>query len=144
MFACVFYFFFNDTATTEIYTLSLPDALPISLIEAVTYRLSDHTTADDASRYRPPEEVSAHWKEEPIARLRAYLADAHAWTKAEEEALIAEIDREIEDAVAAYEATPPQPPEAMFDYLYATLPEALARQRAALLDEGDDEGDGDG
>src|SRR2546429_5581978 len=27
---CVFFFFFNDTATTEIYTLSLHDALPIS------------------------------------------------------------------------------------------------------------------
>ena len=26
---CVFFFFFNDTATTEIYTLSLHDALPI-------------------------------------------------------------------------------------------------------------------
>ncbi len=40
------------------------------LIEAVTYRLGDHTTADDASRYHPPEEVQEHWKEEPIARLR--------------------------------------------------------------------------
>src|SRR2546430_12942765 len=28
---CLFFFFFNDTATTEIYTLSLHDALPISL-----------------------------------------------------------------------------------------------------------------
>jgi len=26
----LFFFFFNDTATTEIYTLSLHDALPIS------------------------------------------------------------------------------------------------------------------
>ena len=43
------------------------------LIEAVTYRLGDHTTADDASRYRPAEEVQEHWKEEPIARLRTYL-----------------------------------------------------------------------
>ena len=38
-------------------------------IEAVTYRLGDHTTSDDASRYRSAEEVQAHWKEEPIARL---------------------------------------------------------------------------
>src|SRR5207249_11173828 len=28
----VFFFFFNDTATTEIYTLSLHDALPISRV----------------------------------------------------------------------------------------------------------------
>ena len=39
-------------------------------IEAVTYRLGDHTTSDDASRYRSAEEVQARWKEEPIARLR--------------------------------------------------------------------------
>src|SRR5437868_9854152 len=31
---CLIFFFFNDTATTEIYTLSLHDALPISLVEA--------------------------------------------------------------------------------------------------------------
>src|SRR6266498_4977565 len=31
----LFFFFFNDTATTEIYTLSLHDALPIALRDAV-------------------------------------------------------------------------------------------------------------
>src|SRR2546426_9789627 len=31
---CLFFFFFNDTATTEIYTLSLHDALPIWLRQA--------------------------------------------------------------------------------------------------------------
>jgi 2-oxoisovalerate dehydrogenase E1 component alpha subunit len=40
------------------------------LIQAVTYRLGDHTTADDASRYRSADEVQERWKEEPIARLR--------------------------------------------------------------------------
>ena len=44
-----------------------------SLIEAVTYRLSDHTTADDASRYRKDAEVSRHWRAEPVARLHSYL-----------------------------------------------------------------------
>src|SRR5438093_12647931 len=38
-------------------------------IEAVTYRLGDHTTSDDASRYRSVDEVQARWKEEPLARL---------------------------------------------------------------------------
>src|SRR5256885_13784591 len=32
---CSFFFFFNDTATTEIYTLSLHDALPISIAEVL-------------------------------------------------------------------------------------------------------------
>ena len=39
-------------------------------IEAVNDRLGDHTTSDDASRYRSADEVQAHWKEEPIARLQ--------------------------------------------------------------------------
>src|SRR3712207_7508155 len=34
-FLCMFFFFFNDTATTEIYTLSLHDALPICLISSI-------------------------------------------------------------------------------------------------------------
>src|SRR3974390_2069363 len=59
------------------------------LIEALTYRLSDHTTADDAGRYRAAEEVQARWKEEPIARLRSYLVDQKAWAKLDEEELIA-------------------------------------------------------
>src|SRR5438105_15008829 len=62
-------------------------------IEALTYRLSDHTTADDAARYRPSEEVQARWKEEPIARLRAYLVSQKAWGKAQEEELAAECQK---------------------------------------------------
>src|ERR1700756_4447127 len=57
------------------------------LIEALTYRLGDHPPADDAARYRPPEDVQQHWKEEPIARLRTYLAGRKHWDKAREEAL---------------------------------------------------------
>src|SRR6266513_1852595 len=62
------------------------------LIEALTYRLSDHTTADDAGRYRPPEEIQARWKEEPIARMRAYLVSQNAWSKAQEETLAAAVN----------------------------------------------------
>lgn len=103
-----------------------------TLIEALTYRLSDHTTADDAKRYRSEDEVSSQWGDDPIARLRAYLGASGAWSKADEEALIEETNARIEAAVEVYEATPPQPPEAMFDHLYAELPASLARQRAAV------------
>ena len=37
---CVF-FFFNDTATTEIYTLSLHDALPISVVDSIGFYFQD-------------------------------------------------------------------------------------------------------
>ncbi|MEW5304383.1 MAG: hypothetical protein WDW36_006994 [Sanguina aurantia] len=41
-----------------------------SVIEAVTYRLGDHTTADDARRYRGEQEVKDGWEREPMKRLR--------------------------------------------------------------------------
>ncbi len=106
-----------------------------SLIEAITYRLSDHTTADDASRYRDDAEVSARWKEEPIVRLRGYLVAAGHWSKDDEEALLEDCAAQVEAAAEQYLAIPPLPPSAMFDHLYAELPRALAGQRAALLGE---------
>ncbi|BBB98959.1 2-oxoisovalerate dehydrogenase E1 component alpha subunit [Bradyrhizobium japonicum] len=106
-------------------------------IEAVTYRLGDHTTSDDALRYRSAEEVQAHWKEEPIARLRSYLVGRKMWTKADEERLAAECHERIEAAVERYLKTPPRRAETMFDNLYADLPEAYAAQRRELAGEDD-------
>jgi 2-oxoisovalerate dehydrogenase E1 component alpha subunit len=105
-----------------------------ALIEAVTYRLADHTTADDATRYRPPEELAEAWKREPVLRLRNYLSDVGAWNKAQEEALLKQCNDEVQAAAQAYLDTPPPPVEQMFDHLYATLPAAYAAQRAALLE----------
>ncbi|MGI9509380.1 MAG: pyruvate dehydrogenase (acetyl-transferring) E1 component subunit alpha [Geminicoccaceae bacterium] len=105
-----------------------------SVIEALTYRLGDHTTADDASRYRDPDALKAAWVEEPIARLRAFLVEASLWSEADEKKLIAEVDSEIEGAVERYLATPPQPVEAIFDFLYAELPRSLQEQRQAAID----------
>ena len=106
-------------------------------IEALTYRLSDHTTADDAARYRPSEEVQARWKEEPIARLRAYLVSQKAWGKAQEEELAAECQKKIEAAIERYLASSPRAPQTMFDHLYAELPRTYVGQRAELSGDGD-------
>jgi 2-oxoisovalerate dehydrogenase E1 component alpha subunit len=102
------------------------------LIEAVTYRLGDHTTADDAARYRPAEEVQAYWKEDPIARLRAFLVARKAWGKEDEERLAAECQDQVEKAVSRYLETGPRPPQTMFDHLYAELPAVYARQRQEI------------
>jgi len=103
-----------------------------SLIEALTYRLGDHTTADDARRYRSDEEVKAHWQEEPIARLKKYLVAQGVWSKADEEGLIADCQRQIEEGVQSYQSLPPRTPASMFDHLYAELPAALQRQQDQL------------
>lgn len=103
-----------------------------SLVEATTYRLADHTTADDARRYRDDAEVTAHWKEEPIARLRALLVARGWWDKEKEEQLLAECAREVDRAVEAYLARTPPAATDMIDHVFATLPPSLAAQRAAI------------
>ena len=100
-----------------------------TLVEAVTYRLSDHTTADDASRYRDKAEVEDGWKIEPMIRIRKYLMDTGAWTEADEEALKADCTAKVDAAVAAYLDTPVQPVESIFDHMFAELPEAMVEQR---------------
>jgi pyruvate dehydrogenase E1 component alpha subunit len=101
-----------------------------TLIEAITYRLGDHTTADDATRYRDAQFVREQWQFEPVARLRNYLARIDAWNKDAEEALQRECAEQVNQAVEAYLAVPPPGPDAMFDCLYAALPAALEAQRA--------------
>jgi pyruvate dehydrogenase E1 component alpha subunit len=105
------------------------------LIEAVTYRLGDHTTADDASRYRSADEVQEHWKEEPLARLRAYLVKCFNWNKAQEEEVTSECNQRVDAAIERYLKTAPRAPETMFDHLYAKLPSIYARQRKEIEDE---------
>ena len=104
-----------------------------SVIEFITYRLSDHTTADDARRYRGEAEVKAAWQREPLLRLRAWLVAQNLWSEAEESAWQEECAARADAEVNAYLSTPVQPVEAMFDYLYADPPPELLQQRAAAI-----------
>lgn len=101
------------------------------LIEALTYRLSDHTTADDASRYRGEAEVNAAWRLEPLLRLRAYLTRMGAWSDAREQALLQRCALEVEGAVREYLSLPAPSTDGMFDHLFAVLPAHLDAQRDA-------------
>jgi len=103
------------------------------VIEAVTYRLSDHTTADDARRYRSEEEVKTAWTKEPLLRLRKYLTNLRAWDDAKEETWKAECAQWVDAEVNAYLETKSQPVETMFDYLYETPPHDIAAQRIEAL-----------
>lgn len=104
-----------------------------SVIEFMTYRLHDHTTADDARRYRGEDEVKAAWLKEPFIRLRKFLIDKKVWSEKEEKAWIEECAKKVDEEINAYLNTPVQPVEVMFDYLYAELPEDLKGQRAEAL-----------
>jgi pyruvate dehydrogenase E1 component alpha subunit len=100
-----------------------------ALIEALTYRLSDHTTADDSGRYRNPGEVREAWAFEPLIRVREYLASAGEWSKADEQAWAQECTHEIEAAVSDYLKGSKPSTDAMFDHLFAEMPRHLIEQR---------------
>ena len=110
------------------------------LIEAVTYRLSDHTTADDASRYRKKEDVEVAWKVEPLIRIRKYLTNLGVWDEEQEAALLEDSANKVDIAVQKYLNTPKQPVESMFDYMYKDLPEPLEEQREHAIKYADTNG----
>jgi len=100
-----------------------------TVVEAITYRLSDHTTADDASRYRKADEVKEAWTREPIKRTRALLERLRLWDESKETALKAECAAQVEAAVQEFLGSSKQPSDAMFDYVFANMPSSLQEQR---------------
>lgn len=106
-----------------------------TLIEALTYRLCDHTTADDATRYQPSQEVEQAKLKEPLSRLKQFLIDETLWTGEQEEALVIECTQKVQQEVNTYLEKNPQKIESIFDFHYAELPEYLIEQRALAMEE---------
>lgn len=110
-----------------------------TLIEAICYRLCDHTTADDASRYNDKAVHDKAWEVEPVKRLEDYLKSLGVLSDEAIEKIAATTKVDVEKEVEIYFDTldnHPQPPEAMFDYLYAELPEKTRPQREEAIRRG--------
>lgn len=112
-----------------------------TLIEAVTYRMGPHSTADDRSRYQPDEEIRAWGARDPVERYRRFL-EAEGLV---DDAFLDEVERESKERAAEVRAgiagAPPRPVEDLFKWIYSDLPPHLARQRdeaLGLLGGGDD------
>jgi 2-oxoisovalerate dehydrogenase E1 component subunit alpha len=104
-----------------------------TLIEAMTYRVGPHTTADDAGRYRDDDEVQRWRALDPIERYRAWLlATGHA-----DDTFVGECDASAEAEVARIRAdviaTEPPPLEWMFDWTFADPPSPFLRERTEAL-----------
>lgn len=98
------------------------------LIEALTFRLTDHTTADDASRYRDEATVKAAWEKEPISRLKKLLLNEKLASPQQLEEIDSQCSKAVEQAVENYINREPQSPLSMFQYLYKELPHPLKDQ----------------
>ncbi len=105
-----------------------------TFIEAITYRMENHTTADDWRAYRSEEEVKQWEKKDPILRLRRYMVAKGMWNDEHERKMLEDARKKVDEAVASYENTPKPRVEEIFDYLYETLPPSLEEQKRQWID----------
>jgi 2-oxoisovalerate dehydrogenase E1 component alpha subunit len=119
--------------TKEAAARAREEATP-TLIEAVTYRLGPHSTADDASKYRQTEDVERWQALDPLDRYRRWLDSAGA----AEGSFFEDVDAEAKEFAARMRAgviaSDPRPVEELFEWVFAgELPPHLARQRVEAL-----------
>ncbi|MFQ5414872.1 MAG: thiamine pyrophosphate-dependent enzyme, partial [Phycisphaerae bacterium] len=100
-----------------------------TLIEAVTYRLSPHTTADDPKKYRTDEEVAKWEKLDPLIRYAAYLRRRGVLDDALDAEIRSDLTDAVKDGVERYEAAQDVNPLDCFKHLYSALPDELQAQR---------------
>jgi pyruvate dehydrogenase E1 component alpha subunit len=102
-----------------------------TLIEAVTFRMGPHTTADDPKRYQPPEARAAWEGRDPIPRLRRHLEGRGLWDADRHAAAEAAAAEEIDAAWDAAEAATVAP-DHFFEHTYAEPTPRMVTQRAEL------------
>jgi len=104
-----------------------------TLIEAVTFRVGPHTTADDPGRYRDESEEVEWRQRDPIDRVRRYLEATGEWTAEWNTQLEAAASAEIEAAIGQAEALEPLGPGEIFEAMFETQTSQLVRQREMLM-----------
>ena len=104
-----------------------------TLIECVTYRIGDHTTADDASRYRSQQEVEEWRKKDPIERLKRYMEKGGLWDESYGKKVLAKAREEVEASVREVEAIPPPDQRDIFRYTFQELTQELKEQMESFL-----------
>jgi pyruvate dehydrogenase E1 component alpha subunit len=103
-----------------------------SFIESLTYRLGDHTTADDARRYRGAAELEAATALDPVLRTRKFLESRHCWTPQQQERLEQRSKVIVREAIDAALGIAKPDVADLFDYTFAQLPPELERQKETL------------
>ena len=100
-----------------------------TIIEALTYRLGDHTTADDARRYRDQAEVDEWVGRDPLIRTRKYLEGKDLWDESRQKALEAKAKEIVSEVVRNAEGIEKPSVDDVFDYTFAVLNDEILRQR---------------
>ena len=103
-----------------------------TFIEALTYRLKDHTTADDARRYRDADEVAMWEKRDPLIRLKGWLTKRKLWDDDQETAAWDAAKERVAQIVKDAEGIEAPASNEFFDDVFETLPKELMTQRNTM------------
>ena len=98
------------------------------MIECFTYRIADHTTSDDSSKYRSENEVNEWKKRDPIDRLRKYMEKKKLWSNKEEENLKKICQVQVNKAAEKALSLPNPSIDDIFRFMYKEMPKELQEQ----------------
>ncbi len=104
-----------------------------TLIEAVTFRMGMHTTADDPTRYRTEDSVEAWKAKDPLIRFKIYLTEKGLWDEEKQTDLETRIKADIDTAVTEFERGVDVKPDAPFDHVFGTRAQIIEDQRTRFL-----------
>ena len=125
--------------TKEARRMALEDGGKPVLIEAMSYRVSHHSTSDDSFAYRAKVEVE-DWKrrDNPITRLRKWMQHQGIWDEEKEKNVRSQIRRDVLKAFAEAEKEKRAPLRSIFTDVYEELSEeskGQMKELGRLLDE---------
>ena len=107
------------------------ECLP-TFIECQTYRFGDHTTADDARRYRDADELDQWLLKDPLIRIRKYLGRKGLWDDAKQTALDDKVEADVKATVDRAMNIEAPTKSDFFDHMFASIPPDLAKQRDTM------------
>jgi pyruvate dehydrogenase E1 component alpha subunit len=102
------------------------------LIEAETYRLGAHTTSDDPTKYRSPDEEKLWQNRDPLLRVRKYLTAKKLWSDAQEDQAKEEMTKLADEAFREAGMQTVNSPEEIISHVFETPNEELKRQLQSL------------
>jgi pyruvate dehydrogenase E1 component alpha subunit len=101
-----------------------------TFIEAVTYRLGAHSSADDPTHYRDGDVLAAWQKRDPLLRFGQWLTAEGVLAADAQAAARQRLTDEIRAAIAAEEAVGPPPAASLFDHVFHQPTWLLDEQKA--------------
>jgi pyruvate dehydrogenase E1 component alpha subunit len=103
-----------------------------TFIEAVTFRLGDHTTADDARRYRDQDTVDVWASRDPMIRLRNWLEQRDLWDETQEQDQQEKNEAAVSGIVERAEGIEAPTTDDIFNWMYTDIPPVLDMQRSTM------------